>query len=83
MHSYLHDSSINLCIVKIMNIRMVNYKMVKDLITKWGSINAHTSSQGDENKREEGRGEQETDGVLRNVGGSTEGGGTKSKNQIK
>ena len=57
--------------------------MVKDLITKWGEINAPTSSQENQNKREEGRGGQETYGVLRNVGGSTEGGGAKSKNKIK
>ena len=61
---------------------MVNYKMVKDLITKWGEINAPTSSQENQSKREEGRGGQETYGVLRNVGGSTEGGGAKSKNKI-
>ena len=41
---------------------MVNYKMVKDLITKWGEINAHTSSQGNQNKREEGRGDRKVKG---------------------
>ena len=34
---------------------MVNYKMVKDLITKWGKINAHTTSQENQNQREESR----------------------------
>ena len=58
---------------------MINYKMVH----KTGEINAHTSSQGNQNRREEGRGEQETDGVLRNVGGSTERGGAKSKKTIQ
>ena len=43
--------------------------MVKDLITKWREINAHTSSQENRNKREEGRGGQETYGVPRNVEG--------------
>ena len=37
---------------------MVIYKMVKDLITKWGEINAHNSSQGNQNKGEEGRGDR-------------------------
>ena len=60
---------------------MVNYKMVKDLITKWGEINAHTTSQENQNKREEGRaGGDRKHGVLRNVGGITEGGGAKSNN---
>ena len=60
---------------------MVNYKMVKDLITKWGEINAHTTSQENQNQREEGRaGGQETYGVLRDVGGIREGGGAKSNN---
>jgi hypothetical protein len=47
--------------------------MVKDLITKWGEMMTRTLP-----KR------IRTKGILRNVGGSTEGGGAKSKqNQIE